>query len=263
MGSGDVYKRQLRASAELGGENAFYSYEAAFYLYLAGAEPKRVLELLDRGNKAPRNEWAVIFPAGYVIYEMRSLRERYSENSKYGLALPWVINLALPRFIYRRNMVKDLLEVAAETGDANILNTLHRFACRYASQDYCTLVQGIVGIYMVPVIADKAQEMGIGNGHLAAARGFSRLYLLSGVIQGRVSGATLVWKQRALTEMGLDTDEEPDIWEQPFWDAAVRLWDMKLIEQDVLRLDSHSYFDKLLTFDYNDPGAFAPPKRGK
>jgi hypothetical protein len=163
----------------------------------------------------------------------------------------------------RRKMVADLLDVAAETKDKDALNTLHRFACRYADQGQCTVVQTIVGIHIVSTIAQRAQEMGVGNGEPATMRGFSRLHRLVGTVRGRIAGTVQGWKWRARAEMRYDEDQILDIWEQPFWDNADRLWDVMLMEQQALHLDSHDYLGSLLKFDYTDPGAFAPPKRSK
>lgn len=250
-------------AAELGADNAFHSYEAAFFLHLGGAEPERVLELLRKGNGAPRNEWAAMFPAGYINREMNAIRQRYSENERYALALPWLVSLALPRFKDRIDMVKNLAQAAVETKDTDTLSTLHRFAYRYASAGHCTLLQAIVGARMGSAVARRGQEMSVGNGDPAAVRGFIRLNRLGGMVAGRISGATLGWKWRAISELGLDADGDADIWEQPFWDNADRLWDLKLMEQEVLHLNSRNYIGALLEFDYGDPAAFAPPEGGK
>jgi hypothetical protein len=250
-------------AAKLGCEDAFYSYEAAFYLHLDGGELEQVLALLRQGNEAPVNEWVAMFPAGYINREMSAIRQRYSKNDRYALALPWYICIALPRFTERIDMVKDLAQAAADAGDTDTLNMLHRFAYRYASEGQCTSVQAIVGIAMGSAVARRGQEMSAGNGDPATVRGFIRLNRLGGMVWGRSNGAHFGWEWRAASELGLDADQRKDILHQPFWDNAARLWDYMLMEQEMYRVRCQPCFDDLMEFDFSDPAAFAPPEGGK
>jgi len=218
--------------AEREPQNAFYYYEAAFVIRKLG-EYERVTELLRLGNAAPVNENVQLFPQSYIVRNLREIREQDDGSGKFRLLSFALMYAPMPEYIERRSMIKEYQVIVLLSGDIELLNVLHVFACRYGQQRYSRMLQQLVALVFVGMIPETAREVGAIDLDRDTLSSLSHMSSLRGTVKGLVLSST-VWREFLWDEGYTDIlTVKSDLFEmtpEDVWEQSISLWEARIVE---------------------------------
>ncbi len=220
--------------AEREPQNAFYYYEAAFVIRKLG-EYERVTELLRLGNTAPVNENVQLFPESYIVRNLREIREQDDGSGKFRLLSFALINspLTMLDMIKLREMVNEYQVIVSLSGDVELLNVPHVFACRYGQQRYSKTIQQLIAVVLVGMINEAVGEIGAITLDRDTLRSLSHISSLRGTVKGLVLSSS-VWREFLRDEGYANiVPSAPDIFEitrEDIWEQCARWWEVQIMD---------------------------------
>ena len=250
----------IKEAAEKDGKNAYMYYMAA-QLYMRLGESETTLELLDAGNACPQNERVQLFPYSYMSRHVDDLEKMVgSERAGVADALIQLSDLEpLPDYIGLKDMVKEFCVVAALNGDIQMLNTVHRFACRMGQTEYTSYSDLIVAEALASILAQYvvANSEPLSPEEYAA---YSALFNQLGCIKGTLEGSMDIAMSWPLSTLGPfnDTEKQPSVEEEAellkfyYRSCFMRL----VVEHNQIPRMTREMFQRLEIFDYSNPAAF-------
>ena len=249
--------------AECEPQNAFYYYEAAFVIRKLG-EYERVTELLRLGNAAPVNESVQLFPESYIMRNLREIREQDDGSGKFRLLNFALMYAPLPNYIHRREMIKEYQIIVSLSGDIELLNVPHAFACRYGQQRYSKLIQQLVAVVLVGLIADMPGEIGAVSLDRDTRRSLSHMSSLRGAVRGLVLSLR-VWREFLRDEGYTDiVPVESDTKEstpESTWEQSTAWWEAQIVEYLYISTQVARQFEILELYRYNEDGTITRGRR--
>ncbi len=248
-------------------QNAFYYYEAAFVIRKLG-EYERVTELLQLGNSAPVNECVQLFPQSYIVRNLREIREQDDGSGKFRLLSFALINApqTTQDFVELREMINEYQVIVSLSGDVELLNVLHVFACRYGQQRYSQMLQQLVAVVLVGMITDVPKETGAIRFDEDTLRSLSRMSSLRGAMKGLVMSRR-EWcnflRDEGFTEgvpVAYSFSAVPPTPED-VWNQYVTWWEAQILDYLYMGPQIARQFEKMEMYCYQTDGAIT--RRGR
>ena len=255
------YRQAMRDAAELmvraaecEPQNAFYYYEAALVMRKL-EDYERATELLRLGNLAPANVCVHIYPLSYIVCNLGEIREQDDGSGKFRLLGTAVASLPVPTLAELQGMGEEYQGILAASGDTELLNTLHVFACRYGQQQYASLIQALIAARLIRMINESAVEIGAVSGDPDTLKSLASMNRVHGAGLGLVTGC-FMWG-KFLYDEGLlketlyfywpdePTPEEAWAMHRTFWEHIILdfLYVVPSIAHELQKLEGYRYHE--------------------
>jgi tetratricopeptide (TPR) repeat protein len=164
---------RLRKCTEIEPNEAFYHGELAVQLMGLG-ELDEAMESFRQACECTKNTHIAAFPTGYGRFLRKPPNRKERELAGY-------FSSALSSDLYKRNFIAlkdrygEALVVFNLSGDLEILNTMHQYACSYGMRDNRSVIQALVARLCLKRLADGVQDSGLWEGDARAEASAERL----------------------------------------------------------------------------------------